>query len=330
MDNGLLTDRRALLGLMAAGVAAFAASEAHAETTVADNPMKLSPAWHSAETIPLWAGALPGGGAFAPSNLPRGFPDGFVRDVATPGLKLFRPRVANGKAILVIPGGGYVFISARQEGSDTALRLTEAGYTVFVLLYRLPGEGWGQKSDVPLQDAQRAMRIIASRAARYGYDPTKVAALGFSAGGHLCASLTTGFAEQVYAPTDDIDRLDARPAAAGLIYPVITLKASFAHAGSAIALLGPSRDPGLTALRSPELHVTGNTPPIFLAHGVEDTVVSMQNSILMLETMKAAKRPVEAHFFPHAEHGFGLGKPGTRAAEWPALFTGWLKDVLSA
>lgn len=102
--------------------------------------------------------------------------------------------------------------------------MTEAGYTVFVLVYRLPGEGWPDRADVPLQDAQRAMRLIGGQADRYGFNASKVAAVGFSAGGHLAASLATGFAEPVYAARDDIDRLDARPAAVGLIYPVIAVE----------------------------------------------------------------------------------------------------------
>src|SRR6185312_7601414 len=107
------------------------------------------------------------------------------------------------------------------EGVDVAARMNPLGYTVFVLNYRLPAEGWRDGPNVPLQDAQRAMRVIRASAKRYRIDPARLSVIGFSAGGHLAASLVTGFAEAVYAPTDAADRLDARPAAAGLIYPVI-------------------------------------------------------------------------------------------------------------
>jgi acetyl esterase/lipase len=247
-----------------------------------------------------------------------------VSNVARPELRVFRPPVSNGRALMSIPGGGYGMISVLNEGLQVAERMTRLGYTVFVLTYRLPREGWNLRADVPLQDAQRAMRIIRARAERYGFDPQKVAAVGFSAGGHLAASLATGFAEPVYAPRDDLDRLDARPAAAGLIYPVILMSGPHAHQGSATFLLGRSPDAELLARRSPAQRVTADTPPIFLAHTLDDPIVPMQNSLAMLEAMQAQKRPAEAHFFPKGGHGFGLGPAGSRAAEWPGLFASWL------
>jgi acetyl esterase/lipase len=256
--------------------------------------------------------------------VPPGTPPGFIRNVEKPALHVFRPRKSNKVAVILIPGGAYTFIVGTHEGGDTAEALTARGYTVFVLIHRLPGEGWSNRSAVPLQDAQRAVRVIRSNAGRYGVDTAKVAVLGYSAGGHLAATLATGFAEPTYAPSDGIDRLDARPDAAGLIYPVITLAQPFTNTQSAAYLLGPSPSAALIAARSADLHVDRTTPPTFLAHALDDTAVPPENSLQMLAALRAAKVPAEAHFFEQGGHGFGLGQPGTTASQWPTLFDTWL------
>lgn len=318
-----LIDRRSLLAVGLAGAATLGAPvAAHASGT------ELPLAWRDAETVPLWSGAPPATGFVSKSTSSQLRP-GLLWNIATPELKVFRPRAPNGRALLTIPGGGYIAVSVLNEGLEVAQRMTAAGYTVFVLVYRLPAEGWSGRADVPLQDAQRAMRVIRSRAGLYGFDQKKVALVGFSAGGHLGASLATGYAEEVYAPRDQVDQLDARPLAAGLIYPVIALDGPYAHRGSAALLLGPNPSSELFARRNPAKHVTPNTPPVFLVHALDDTSVPMQNSWLMLDAMKSAGRSAEAHFLPTGGHGFGLGKAGERTGEWPGLFTSWLdQEVL--
>lgn len=322
-----VVDRRTLL---AAGSGWVVATAAQAADPPARAPTAMDPLpteWEKAETLPLWAERPPGGG-FRATALPSDWPVAFVRNIAQPVMRVFRPKRSNGRALLTIPGGSYVFVSVRNEGLDIARRMNAEGYTVFVLLYRLPGEGWEARVDAPLQDAQRAMRVIRANATRFGFDPKKVATVGFSAGGHLAASLATNFAEAIYPARDEIDQLDARPAATGLIYPVITLTAPYTHRGSADQLLGPQADAAAIARRSPEQHVSASTPPIFLAHTIDDPAVPVQNSLLMLDAMRAGQRPVEAHFFQDGGHGFGLGPVGARAAEWPALFTTWLDGYL--
>lgn len=244
-----------------------------------------------------------------------------------PELHVFRPQRSNGRAVLAMPGGAYWFVSVVNEGADLAPLLTERGYTVFVLTYRLPGEGWEARADVPLQDAQRAMRLIRSMARRYEVEPARVAALGFSAGGHLAATLSTAHSERVHAPVDEIDRLDARPQAAGLIYPVITLRDPWTHALSRELLLG--KEPSIEAVdrRCPELHVNTATPPLFLVHAMDDTAVPVQNSLLMMEAMRAAGRPVETHLLQEGGHAFGIGRPGTPSAQWIDLYCTWLERV---
>ncbi len=325
-------ERRTLLAAAGLGLIlapAVAASTAPPAPKGAGPLGPLSPAWRAAETLSLWQGASPETG-FQPQPLPPGAPPGFFRNVASPTLHVFRPRASNGRAVLLIPGGAYTFIVGTHEGGDTAEALTARGYTVFVLIHRLPGEGWSHRSIVPLQDAQRAMRVIRAHAARFRLDPARVAVLGYSAGGHLAASLATGFAEPTYAPRDAIDAHDPRPSAAGLIYPVIALLPELTNAQSAASLLGPAPDDALIARRSPDKHVDATTPPTFIAHALDDGAVPPENSFRMLTALRAAKIPAEAHFFEHGGHGFGLGTPGAPNAQWLALFDAWLGQHMAA
>ncbi|WP_255602255.1 alpha/beta hydrolase [Glacieibacterium megasporae] len=323
-------DRRAVLVATGVGLALSQSSVARSATPLAaatPSPMNplgpLPPSWINAEVIPLWAGAPPEGG-FAPRPVPPASPPGFIRNVAAPNLRVFRPRDSNRHGILLIPSGAYTFIVGTHEGAGTAEAFAAMGYTVFVLTYRLPGEGWSHRWNVPLQDAQRAMRLIRANAARFAIDEAQVAALGYSAGGHIAASLATGFAEPVYAARDAVDAIDARPAAAGLIYPVITMDARLTNPQSATSLLGENPPAALVAMRSVELHVTTVTPPTFLVHALDDLAVPPENSLMMLSALRAAHVPVEAHFFETGGHGFGLGSLAATNSAWPALFHKWL------
>ena len=191
----------------------------------------------SREFVPLWPGVPPGGDGialtlrFTETIEPDGFHVRSVSRIQTPGLFVYRPAKPNGLSILVIPGGSYVSEGMDRGGREVAQRFADAGITAFILRYRLPGEGWRNRSDVPLQDAQRAMRLIRATASRYGIDPNRLGVIGFSAGGHLAASLATRFGAAVYAPVDGMDSQSARPIVAGLMYPVVTMGAG-AHAQS--------------------------------------------------------------------------------------------------
>jgi acetyl esterase/lipase len=291
-------------------------------------PTTVPAAWTAAEQRFLWPGAPPESG-FRAQAAPPGTPPIFLRNIDLPYLRVFRPERANGTAVLVIPGGAYDFISIQNEGVDVAAALNARGLTVFVLIYRLPGEGWSHRADVPLQDAQRAMRLIRGDAARYQVDARRVAVLGFSAGGHLAATLATDFDQRSYAPRDAVDRLDARPDAAGLIYPVIAARPPLTHALSATRLLGDRPTPEDVARRSPADRVTTATPPVFLAHSLDDPAVPSDNALAMMQAMRAAKRPVEAHFFEEGGHGYGVGRPERPNGAWPVLFVEWLERTLA-
>ena len=287
-----------------------------------------------ASRVPLWPGdgLAPGDHALA---LPQrtiersaepSLPDRYVDHVSQPYLVVQRPARPNGAALLVIPGGGYQRIVLDKEG--TALRpdfVERGGLTLFVLRYRLPGEGHAEGADAPLVDAQRALRLIRANARQWGVDPHRVGVMGFSAGGHVAASLGTRYAETVHAPHDAIDRVDARPDFQLLIYPVIDMTGAAAHAGSRKQLLGEQPDAGRAQRYSPQYHVDARTPPTFLLHAQDDTVVPVANSLLFYDALRAAGVPAEMHLFPRGGHGFGIrGTHGLTVAAWPQLALDWI------
>jgi acetyl esterase/lipase len=279
------------------------------------------------EHVPLWPGKPPGdiGSVIARRVESRSaddvHPDRWIYGVPHPELIVFRAQQPNGAATLCMPGGSYQFLSFDNEGAEQARWLNARGVTVFVLMYRLPAEGWAQRENVPLQDAQRAMRVIRRDAAKYGIDPKRVAALGFSAGGHLCGSLATRHAEQTYAPVDTADQLSARPDIAGLIYPVVTLAGPATHGGSRDNLLGKDAPEALRRSHSVDRRVDAATPPLFLVHAEDDDLVPVANSIDLYRAMLDQKRPAEMHLFDEGGHGFGARLPAAMpAAEWPHLF----------
>jgi acetyl esterase/lipase len=285
----------------------------------------------AAETLPLWPGPPAGQPDPAPvlvvdESGTAERPDRRIRGIATPMLLVHRPARPNGAAALVMPGGGYGYQAMDKEGTRQAAWLSARGVTAFVLVYRLPGEGWAERSLAPLADAQRAIRLIRAQAGGFGVDPARVLVLGFSAGGHLAGSLATRWAEPAYPPLDAADRLAARPDLAALIYPVVTMDAALTHAGSRAALLGPAPDAAAVAAASVERRVTADTPPCFLLHTADDTVVPVENSLMLHRALLAARRPAELHVFERGGHGFATELPGSEpAAAWPLLLAAFAR-----
>lgn len=286
-------------------------------------PRTLPESWQRAPTVALWPGKPPGHAGYRAQPLPAQHVPIFLRNIEEPRLHVFRPERPNGEAVLAIPGGAYWFVSVVNEGVELAEQLTPRGLTVFVLAYRLPGEGWEARSDVPLQDAQRALRLIRARAEEWSLNPDKVSVLGFSAGGHLAATLATNHASQVYERVDRVDDLSARPHSAALIYPVITMDAQWTHKMSRDLLLGESPSEADIRRRSPELNVDAHTPPSFLVHAMDDDAVPVENSLRFMHAMREAKRPVEAHLLQEGGHAFGIGRPNTPSAKWIELYDLW-------
>lgn len=316
---------------MLAGAATAMAGAARAQTPPPVAARAVSPGLvEPVETIDLWPAGAPGAPPVALTetvnerSTDAQLTDRAVFGISRPRMAVFRPDRPNGAAVLVTPGGGYRWVVIDKEGYEIGRWLSARGFTVFVLFYRLPGEGWAAGPDVALADAQRAIRIIRHRAADYGVDPVRVAAMGFSAGGHVCADLAARFAAPVYTPVDPFDALSARPMLAAPIYPVVSMAEGVAHAGSRMQLLGANPSEAMVAAHSPDRHVPADAPPHFLLHAEDDEVVPVENSLLLRAALKARGVPVETHLFQHGGHGFGLRKAMGKPVEvWPELFRDW-------
>ena len=284
-----------------------------------------------AETIRLWPGAAPGGGRVnvTPRVVERSpdpaFHDRFAQYTTEPILTVLRPTRPNGAALLLIPGGGYKWAVVDKEGLDVARVFAAAGVTCFVLRYRLPGDGWAAGPDAPLQDAQRAMRLVRARAAADGLDPARVAVLGASAGGHL-AGMLTARTDAAYAATDAADAGSFRPDLSILLYPVATMADPFVHAGSRRELLGEVPTAEAIGRYSLERMDWSGAPPVFLLHAMDDAAVPVENSLGLLAALRRAGVPAETHLFEEGGHGFGIrlieGRP---AAVWPELASAWAR-----
>lgn len=286
------------------------------------------------ETIDLWPAGAPGLPAPAPvETVDERSTDPLVTDravygITKPRLAVFRPDRPNGAAVLVMPGGGYRWVVIDKEGYEIGRWLAARGFTVFVLFYRLPGEGWASGPDTALADAQRAMRLIRHRARDYAIDPERVAAMGFSAGGHVCADLAARFAAPVYAPVDGADKLSAKPLCAAPLYPVVSMDPAIAHQGSRRLLLGPAPTAQAEAAHSPDRMLTAASPPHFLLHAEDDDAVPVENTLRLHAALRAAKVPVEMHLFANGGHGFGLRKAVGKPVEaWPELWRAWARTV---
>ena len=267
----------------------------------------------------LWEGPPPGAQAALPQTalIPQNDELYAIR-VSQPGFFIVPAAQPNGLGMVIMPGGGYGQLSLNGEGLAIAHHFSNLGITCLVLTSRLPGDGWDNQADVPLQDAQRAMRLARAMAPSLNIDPNRLGIMGFSAGGHLAATLATRFDEPAYAPRDAHDQLSARPDFAALIYPVIQMDAPLTHWGSRMNLLGEAPLPEKLAARNAAANVDATTPPCFLVHAQDDDVVPVANSLLMLSCLHTHGIASEAHFYPQGGHGFGL------ALGWEELFRQWL------
>lgn len=316
-----MIDRRTLLSGAIAG-AALAPSLAQAQA------IPLPP---GLVRFPIWPGRAPGGDHVTVTETETlrradsGPHDSLFTHVTTPTLTLTRPAKPNGAAILLIPGGGYSRVAIGHEGYSVARRFADAGYACYSLLYRLPADGWAAGPQAPLQDAQRALRLVRALGAREQYDASRVGVIGFSAGGHLAAWLTSRSPEQIYTPIDAADNEPVKAAIAAYMYPVIQMEGSFVHQGSRTQLLGPSPSPETMRAYSLDQNVSAQTPPVFMAHALDDKVVPPENSLAMLAVLRAKGIPVEAHLFENGGHGFGLIAPPAAPAPWPDLFLHFAK-----
>ena len=275
------------------------------------------------QQIPIWPATIPDArpakapeSAAVAENLVAGKSWTYISNVAQPTLTVYAPTSANtGAAVVVFPGGGYEILAIDLEGSEVCDWLTTRGVTCILLKYRVPAPRsaphWGAypQSPIALEDAQRTLGLVRLHAAEWHIDPHKIGVLGFSAGGHLVAAISTHFARRLYAPIDSADQLSCRPDFAVAIYPG---HLSFSNTGLAL---------------NPNVPVTRNTPPTFLLQNEDDHVDNVNDSLVYYIALKKAGVPVEMHLYPQGGHAFGLRPTKLPVTAWPQLVETWLKSL---
>jgi acetyl esterase/lipase len=246
-----------------------------------------------------------------------------VRNVSEAEIYVYLPKIGinTGAAVVICPGGGYGMEAMDHEGYDMAEWLVKQGVAGIVLKYRLPN-GHDQ---IPLEDAQRTMRLVRQKAGEWGINPAKIGIAGSSAGGHLASTAGTKFDLGKPESNDPIDKYSCRPDFMLLLYPVITFDEQFGHMGSRTNLIGPGNKWELVEKYSNELHVTAQTPPTFLVLADDDGAVPPRNSIEFYMALKKYNIPAEMHIFRDGGHGFGMNKTNKPVDQWPNLFASWMK-----
>lgn len=277
------------------------------------------------QVIDLWSGVPPARSGHASKGSERvrktGRFQGAVSNIRMPRMVVMQPARANGTAVLIMAGGGYARIEIGREARPAARWLASLGVTAVILYYRLPADGWAPVA--PFQDAQRAMRLLRARAGSLGIDPDRVGVLGFSSGGNLAGITATRFDHDFYVAVDGADTQSSRPDFAGLIYPVASVKPPYDTTRTSREL-APEAD-AATAYTVRD-HVSGRTPPTFIAHAEDDPIVDVGASLSLFDALRSHGVPAELHVFDHGGHGWGLGPSGSRVSNWPHLFAGWMGE----
>ncbi len=242
-----------------------------------------------------------------------------ISNVVNPTLEVYLPsgEQSLGIGVLVCPGGGYARLAYDKEGTDVAKYLNGQGIAAFVLKYRLPENKSNEvPHKSPLMDAERAMLVIRENAEKWNLDKMKIGVMGFSAGGHLAATLGTHFKQ------------GTRPDFMVLIYPVVTMKEDYTHQGSRENLIGKGPSEEWVKLYSNEQQVKTNTPPTFIVHSMDDGAVPVENSLQLAKALKEQKVPLEMHVYPKGGHGYALALNEDRLSDWPLLLVNWIRDLI--
>jgi acetyl esterase/lipase len=278
--------------------------------------------------VPIWPGAVPdaqpaAGPEFAKSEgLIAGKPIVFVDRVSQPTMTVYSPNGTNtGVAVVVFPGGGYNELAIDLEGTEVCDWLVSRGITAVLLKYRVPGSGphWDRrlqhhvepKAPTALEDAQRTMGLVRFHAAEWHIDPHKIGVLGFSAGGHLVANISTHFGRRLYKAVDAADKVSCRPDFAVAIYPG-HMTENTTHKFEL----------------NPTIPVTTNTPPTFILQAEDDNVDGIDQSLVYYIALKNAEVPVEMHLYAHGGHAFGLRRTKLPVTNWPQLVETWLETIV--
>ena len=252
-----------------------------------------------------------------------------ISKVQEPTIEVYLPAKSNatGQGMLIFPGGGYGILAYDWEGTDIAKFLNGKGIAGIVVKYRLPSsQSQKDKHIVPLIDAQRALRLVRSKAECFHLDSNQIGILGFSAGGHLAATLGTHFNDKVYDAVDVVDEQSARPDFMALGYPVITFR-EMTHGGSKLNLIGENPKSEMIAYFSNEKHVTKNTPPTFLFHASDDNGVPVENSLLFYKALKDADVSATMHIYAKGGHGFSLALNDPQLSGWTERLFEWLESL---
>lgn len=276
--------------------------------------------------IQIWPRGVPDAHAFdgaeyvktVDDSLVAGRPWTEVGRVSRPTMTVYLPRTHNiGAAIVVFPGGGYQILAIDLEGTEACDWVTSIGITCILLKYRVPGDGGAMKSgpyprsSMALEDAQRTLGLVRFYAKLWNIDPHKVGVLGFSAGGHLVAAISTHFLHRLYRTVDGADEESCRPDFAIAIYP-----GHLALAADSFALNSDIRD-----------HITSRTPPTFLLQNEDDRVDVVENSLSYYAALKKAGVSVEMHLYAQGGHAFGLRRTKRPVTQWPTLVQAWLGTI---
>jgi len=283
--------------------------------------MAQQPAWQPAPghlTVPVWPQAAPGAEPNPPVEINAttdndrtvaGKPVIRLGNVSAPTLTLYKPKTKKTRAaVVVFPGGGYQILAINLEGSEVCGWLNAAGITCVLLKYRVPNSGPYPKSAAALQDAQRALGVVRSHSTEWGIDLHQIGVLGFSAGGHLAAALSTHFEQRLYDSMDGSDLLSCRPDFAVIVYP------------GYLALAAQNFAP------NPDIVVTAQTPPTFLVQA-EDDPVHVENALVYYRALKNANVPAEMHIYAEGGHGYGLRRTELPVTAWPQSVETWFRTI---
>ncbi len=276
------------------------------------------------EIIPLYQDAIPNSKPYQMEEIEMKIEGQFYgyEKTSEPTLTAYLPNkeIATGVAVVICPGGGYGFVSYKMEGTKIAEEFLSKGVAAFILKYRLPSDSiMVDKTIGPLQDAQQAIKVVRDNANDWNIDAKKIGIMGFSAGGHLASTAGTHF-EKSYIPNKE--KTSLRPDFMVLIYPVISMTNEITHQGSRVNLLGENAGEDNILLFSNELQINKNTPPTWITHTGDDTIVPVENSIRFYQALVNNKIPAEMHLYPKGNHGFVLNLP---TKEWMQPLFEWMK-----
>lgn len=287
------------------------------------------------EQVPIWPGSVPDArpvpgpetDQIVTKSPVAGKPWLAVRNVSTPTMTVYSPRGRNtGAAVVVFPGGGYQVLAMDLEGTEVCDWLISRGITAVLLKYRVPSN-WGRHRSSPpaLQDAQRTLGLVRAHAAERGIDPHKIGVLGFSAGGHLVAALSTQFQQRTYRTVDGADKVSCRPDFAVALYP------GHLAVGTDELRWSERKRPASTTIHdfrlNPDIRVTRQTPPTFLLQAQDDPIDRIEHSLLYYAALRKAGVPTELHVFPQGGHAFGLRQTALPVTRWPRLVETWLGSL---